>query len=940
MRRRGRGGANRLRSAAVLLAACCAFFAPTSALKHEHFRMGLRSALDQEMGFDDEATLRMALDFELAGLEKRGGHVHALACGPPQSDAMRALEEAVGGRHLVQPLYIHADDLACHRVRASLPTFTLIREAGFDVDPLPLSGKLSPSLSSFSAQLRGEFLDLLASGAVDAIEVHLGPSSAPWTALEMKNMLWQWADTLSDSEATWGHLSSWHFWAAQEEQEGGSRQSLLQKAGGHWRALSQVHDRHDCDWEKSVFEPADLSVRGHRLTLPAVRNGEGSCMALLLGFLASQPEVAYIEPKGKIVLHNMNANWVSQSGVGGFTPAWNIGLHGEDEVIGVADTGIDLGHCSFRDEDGYRVAPSDPSNPITDMSRRKVVQYIAYADTLDETDGHGTHVAGIVAGMPVGLPSGQEDFRGMAYEAKLAFFDFGDSANLNSLSVPGDTYNAMLKPAYEAGARVHSNSWGTLNIIYDYNGADHDFDAFVYDYPEMVIVVAAGNCGDVQGSSFDCAASLAPADAPSILAPALSKNVMAIGASLNGGNGGDIEQVAYFSSRGPTPDGRIKPDLVAPGSPVVSARADPSSPGSCGVANRVGTSMAAPVAAGNAALVRQYFREGWYSTGGARASKVDFGFSPSAALVKALMINSAKGMSAVQEAQSVISGNALGDRLGGRRMAVSLDSPPDGIQGFGRLTLDQGINLNGTVGLFFRDEELSEGAVLQYNVSILPTADAQKDLSITLVWTDPPGGAGSTKIVLHDLDLKVYGPNGEEFFPNGLQGADRYNNVERIVVNPTIPGSEYIIEVTGTSVAATGTQRFAVVANGEFIETNEPPQVSDDESNNLLDEALNFANNIDFTWQLGVIVGASIVGCCILSCGIRTCMYSKAKYRRRNLAKARNPGSPTSPTFAPSPRAIVEACPECSEVFTDVILLVQHVQVAHEGKARRPPPAF
>ncbi len=155
---------------------------------------------------------------------------------------------------------------------------------------------------------------------------------------------------------------------------------------------------------------------------------------------------------------------------------------------------------------------------------------------------------------------------------------------------------------------------------------------------------------------------------------------------------------------------------------------------------------------------------------------------------------------------------------------VALGSPPDGAQGFGRVTIDQGININGTVGIFFREESVTEGGTMVYEITILPTADTSRDLSVTLVWTDPVSPAQAAQPVLHNLDLRVVdNSTGIVYYPNGLNEADHVNNVEKIVINPTTSNTTYILYVVGTVVSETEYQRFAVVANGEFIETNDRP---------------------------------------------------------------------------------------------------------------------
>ena len=111
-------------------------------------------------------------------------------------------------------------------------------------------------------------------------------------------------------------------------------------------------------------------------------------------------------------------------------PAWRHNLLGTGQVVGVADTGIDMSHCFFR-QDGedprefFSWSSNPPAPPLRNFNFRKVVQYVAYADDND-FDGHGTHVCGSIAGevetskFPF---SPNSVFAGMAPRSKLAFFD-------------------------------------------------------------------------------------------------------------------------------------------------------------------------------------------------------------------------------------------------------------------------------------------------------------------------------------------------------------------------------------------------------------------------------------------------------------------------------------------------------------------------------------
>ncbi len=610
----------------------------------------------------------------------------------------------------------------------------------------------------------------------------------------------------------------------------------LHSVAHHRRAfmsLDNAHNEvgtHECKWEEWQWE---VLSRGGVARLETKRLSDGICLSVLIAYLASQPEVLYLEEGSAPVKMNQEAAWITQSGIPEHTTAWNGGLDGSGEVIGVADTGLDLYHCHFSEVDGSSpVTPCTPQAPTADFSKRKIVQYIAYTDSTELPYGHGTHVAGSAAGSTPTLSSGDP---GMAHGAKIAVFDFGDSSNNGEFNQLVDVYSNMLAPLYNTGSvRVESNSWGQLWT--GYTTLDRDFDSFVYHNPDMVVVAAAGNCQNVGSDDAVCVGI--PQDGSStVLAPAHAKNVIGVGATVNAQDGNELaaplySTVAFFSSQGPTPDGRIKPDVVAPGYPISSASAGSlgHSDNVCGFSEQIGTSMAAPIVAGNAAIIRQYFSQGWYHSDGMEPNST-MGFSPSAALVKAVLINSAKGILYAEDTQYPFSQNREIPPQSSplhRRRLKTLGAPPDGAQGFGRITIDQGINVNGTVGIFFREESVVEGGTIVYEVTILPTADTSKDLSVTLVWTDPVNLPQSAQPVLHDLDLRVVDTSTEiVYYPNGLYEADRVNNVEKIVINPTTSNTTYMIYVTGTVVSETEQQRFSVVANGEFIETNDPPDPID-----------------------------------------------------------------------------------------------------------------
>lgn len=316
---------------------------------------------------------------------------------------------------------------------------------------------------------------------------------------------------------------------------------------------------------------------------------------------------------------------------------------GAGELVGVADTGLDEDHADF---DGKRVTvialgrPGDGSDP----------------------DGHGTHVAGTIAGTgkasrSVGDgPGSPAPLRGVAPAADIYFQSVLDvNGELGGLP---ESLISLLQPAYDAGVRIHNNSWGAY-IQSRYDGMAVEIDEFVYEHPDFLAVIAAGNEGS-------CLPGLTSAsgfvDLPSLGSPATAKNGITVGASrsdrTSGGYAqmtwqevwpedfnaspigaetisGDPQGLAAFSSRGPCDDFRIKPDLVAPGTDIAAPRSKKAPlsnfwgayPRNRRYAFMGGTSMACPIVTGCAALVRQYYRT-------QRAIS-----EPSAALLKATLIN-------------------------------------------------------------------------------------------------------------------------------------------------------------------------------------------------------------------------------------------------------------------------------------------------------------
>lgn len=216
-----------------------------------------------------------------------------------------------------------------------------------------------------------------------------------------------------------------------------------------------------------------------------------------------------------------------------------------------------------------------------------------------------------------------------------------------------------------------------------------------------MIFFAAGNAGgNGDGTS-------------TITMDASGKNMIAVGSSETTLDTPNINYVAWYSSKGPVYDNRIKPDLVAPGDQLMSARASGNGQQTCSTIEMTGTSMASPSAAGSALLVRQYFMDTntrfWtkYCYVKYRTCKA---FTPSGSLTRAILLHSVSPMSLFN---------------GGGSYDVPLGPPPDYMQGFGRITLKNVLPLFGQANfdLFVEDlKTINQYSQINYVITIPNTA--------------------------------------------------------------------------------------------------------------------------------------------------------------------------------------------------------------------------
>ena len=243
-----------------------------------------------------------------------------------------------------------------------------------------------------------------------------------------------------------------------------------------------------------------------------------------------------------------------------------FGVSGADVTIAVIDTGIDASHESLDDLDDDPATDDDKVIAFEDFVNSRTDPY--------DDNGHGTHCAGIAAGT-----GGDSDYVGVAPMSRLVGVKVLDQDGFGSESdcMAGIEWCVLNKDVY--GIDVISISWGA-----DMNGDGTSPMELACDsavYAGIVVCVAAGNLGPSSST---------------VGTPASAKEVISVGAIE------DSTDIAYFSSRGPTADGRTKPDVCAVGVDVTAPAANSGD----GYVAHSGTSMATPHVAGVAALMVEY----------------------------------------------------------------------------------------------------------------------------------------------------------------------------------------------------------------------------------------------------------------------------------------------------------------------------------------------
>lgn len=507
-----------------------------------------------------------------------------------------------------------------------------------------------------------------------------------------------------------------------------------------------------------VIEPPANFFNIIRAELPIDRIESIAAIPDVISIVAWQRPTKEDEVAAQILAGNYVGNVVSGAG---YDPLSQFGVNGQGVTVSIVDDGIGIPGVG-----GFYVTASNTVNaPLRGATAG--------------AQGHGHLQASIIAG---DTPYSTLDPNGYNYGIGIAPKSHTINVPLLRSGYSGSEANTANDTVTTAGPNgvlgsISNNSWGSGLNSNAYDALAALYDGLVIDASSaaaidpLTIIFSAGNSGT--------SGMTRPKVAKNVITVAASENVRPTLPSSTGSTSpaDNLEQIPDFSSRGTAADGRIKPDITAPGDAITGGRSGPDALfGNIDANHRIssGTSHAAPQVAGAAALFTQFWKS------------ANAGVNPSPALMKAAVINAGIEMTGA-----------------GATTAI-----PNGNEGWGRLNLKWMLNTG--VPTKYVDQSVAFGTVGQSVTYSGIVGDTSKETRIALVWTDP--AAVADPALVNNLDLSVT-IGGSTYRGNVFSGgnsttggmADMRNNVESVRFPAGIPaGTPFSITVSAAALNGDG----------------------------------------------------------------------------------------------------------------------------------------